>query len=243
MTKANFLPGMAYILITSLLPEFSRLSSPLLASTLFILLFINLFSANNEKITKGSIFNAGLIAGFAILIFLPSLLFLIWVYAAFAMLRPFKLNEWLLLLMGVLAPYYFLGIYLYLTDSFSWNYFYRGLSISLRTEKYTIWHAGGLFLVLMPLLAGIYYIQALSGRMLIHVRKAWILMIIYAAICFIMTFFNTGSGVENWVLILLPSAAIHGFGYFNAELKLYPKIAFWLTVVFIIAAQVFSKLW
>lgn len=243
MNKANFLPGMAYMLITSLLPEFNMLSSPLIISTLFIAIFIIIFSAHNEKITRGSIFNTGLILGVATLLFLPSAIFIIWVYIALGTLRPFKLNEWLLLLFGLITPYYFLSIFLYLSDNFSWQYFYNGLSVSLRPEKYSLWHAGALFLVLMPLLAGIYYIQALSGRMLIHVRKAWNLGIIYAIVCFVITFFNVGSGVENWVIALLPVAAIHGYGYFNAELKLYPKIAFWLSVIFIICAQVFSGLW
>lgn len=243
MNKANFLPGMAYILVTSLLPEFTMLSSPLIVSALFITLFIIIFSAHNQKITRGSIFNTGIIAGFTILIFTPSLFFLIWVYVALAILRPFKLNEWLILLLGVLTPYYFFTIILYLNDSFSWKYFYNGLSASVRSEKYTIWHAGGLFLVLMPFLAGIYYTQSLSGRMLIHVRKAWNLFIIYTAVCFGITFFNVGGGIENWTLVLMPIAAFHGFGYFNAELKLYPKIVFWITVIFVIAAQIFSGLW
>lgn len=243
MLKANFLPGMAYMLITSLLPEFNRFSSPLIVSTLFILLFIILFSAHNEKITRGSIFNAGLILGLSGLIFLPSLIFLLWVYIALGTLRPFKLNEWLLLLLGLLTPSYFLILFLYLTDSFSWSYFYNGFMMSLRPEKYTIWHAGALFLVLMPLLAGIYYIHAHSGRMLVHVRKAWNLFLIYAIIALAITFFNVGTGIENWVLILLPAAAIHGYGYFNSELKLYPRIAFWLSVAFIVAAPFLSNLW
>lgn len=243
MVKANFLPGMAYMLVTSLLPEFNRFSSPLIVSTLFILLFIILFSAHNEKITRGSIFNAGFILGLSGIIFLPSILFLLWVYIALSMLRPFKLNEWLVLLLGVLTPSYFLIIFLYLTDSFSWGYIYNGFMMALRPEKYTIWHAGALFLVLMPLLAGIYYIQVHSRRMLVHVRKAWNLFLIYTIIALAVTFFNVGTGIENWVLVLLPAAAIHGYGYFNSELKLYPKIAFWLSVAFIAAAPFFSNLW
>jgi len=243
MTRANFLPGMAYMLITSLLPELNTLSSPLIVSTLFIGPFMMLFSAHNQNVTRGRIFDAGLILGLATVIFLPSLIFLFWVYIALATLRPFKLNEWLILLMGLLTPYYFFTIILYLNDSLSLNYFYNGLTFSLLSQKFNIWHAGALFLVLMPLLSGIYYIQAVSGRMLIHVRKAWNLFILYSVICLTMTFFNAGSGVENWLLTLLPIAAIHGFGYFNAELKLYPKIAFWLTVGFIIVSQIFNTLW
>lgn len=243
MTKANFLPGMAYMIVTSLLPDFSTLSSPLIVSTLFLLIFIMLFSAHNEKVTQGNIFNAGLILGLAALIFPPSLIFIVWIYIALATLRPFKLNEWLALLLGVLTPYYFSIILLYLTDNIALNYFFNGFGIAFRYEKFSLWHAGMLFLILMPLLAGVFYIQTNSGRMLIHVRKAWNLFLLYAGVCLAITFVNVGNGIENWVLFLLPAAALHGYGYFNGELKLYPKIAFWLSVVFIIAAQIFGELW
>ena len=243
MLKANFLPGMSYMILTSLMPEFNVLSSPLIASTIYVALFLLLFSGHNQKTTKDNIFNAGLILGLAVLIFFPSVLLIILAYAILASLRPFKLNEWLILLIGTVTPAYFLGITLYLTDSLSWKYFYNGIEIGLAGEKYTIWHAGALFLTLMPFLVGFYYVQALSGRMLIHVRKAWNLFILYAAICIVISFFNIEQGLENWVLLMLPLAALHGFGYFNAELKLYPKIAFWLSAGFIIASQLFSGLW
>lgn len=243
MNKVNFLPGMAYMLLTSLIPEFNRLSSPLLVSTIFISVFIILFAAHNEKITQGKIFNAGLLLGLALLFFPPALFFIVWAFTILAMLRPFRLNEWFLMLLGILTPFYFLAIFLFLNDHLHWKYFFNGFEIGLAREKYTIWHAGGLFLVLMPLFAGIFYVQSLSGRMLIHVRKAWILFVLYGVICLVISFFNIGSGMENWVLMMLPIAALHGFGYFNAEWRLYPKLAFWLSVVFIISSQLFSGLW
>jgi len=243
MAKANFLPGIAYILTTSLLPDFNRLSSPLIVSTLFLLIFIILFSAHNDKTTRGDIYNAGLILGLAGLLFPPALIFIVWIYIALATLRPFKLNEWVVVLIGVVTPYYFLAIFLYLADQLHQNYFFNGFTLALRYEKFTAWHAGMLFLILMPLLAGVYYMQAKSGRMLIHVRKAWNLFLSYAAICMVITFVNVGSGIENWVLFLLPAAAIHGYGYYAAELKLYPWIAFWLSVIFIVTSQIFSGLW
>ncbi|MFV0605226.1 MAG: DUF6427 family protein [Niabella sp.] len=243
MNKANFLPAMAYMLVTSLLPEFNVFSSAIIVSTLFITIFSILFSAHNQNITRNNIFNAGLILGIASLIFLPSLLFIIWVYIALAILRPFKLNEWVLLLTGLITPYYFFIIILYLTDNFQWQYLYNGFIIALHEGSYNIWHAIVVFLVLLPLLVGLYYIQKQSNRMLIHVRKAWNLLTIYLIICVIISFFNTGIGIENRVLILLPVAALHGYGYYNSEVKIYPKIMFWTFIAIIISSQIFSNMW
>ncbi len=243
MSRAHFLPGMSLVIITAFIPEFTVLSSPAIASPFYILIFIILFSAHNDKITQGDIFNAGLALGIASLLFFPSLLFVIFAYTVLGVLKPFRLNEWLTMLVGLVTPYYFYAAILYLNDSLKWRYFFNGGSIGLHVERLTIWHAGALFLLLMPLLSGIYYIQSLSGRMLIHVRKAWNLFLIYIVVCFIITFFNIGVGHENWLLLMLPTAAIHSYGYFNAEWNLYPKIAFWLSVSFIAGLQLLSSLW
>ena len=43
IAKQNFLPAMAYLLATSLLPEWNYLSSPMVSNTLIIWMFIYLF--------------------------------------------------------------------------------------------------------------------------------------------------------------------------------------------------------
>src|SRR5437762_10520199 len=43
IAKQTYLPAMSYLLITSLLPEWNYLSSPLIANTLIIWMFLKLF--------------------------------------------------------------------------------------------------------------------------------------------------------------------------------------------------------
>lgn len=242
MQKPNFLSGLAYILITSFVPEFNVLSSQLIISVFYLLIFIQLFKAYNQQLTNGAIYNSGLILGIATLFFFPATTFLVWMFIAFIMLRPFKLKEWLLIILGVLTPYYFLAAYIFLTDQ-SFYLLMPKLTFGFERKIPSIWLAGALFLVLAPLLTGIYYSQSLSGRMLIHMRKAWTLFLWYIVICMVSIFFNRSQGYENWVMVMLPVAAFHGFGYLNAEVKIYPKIAFWLAVMFIIASQLLSGMW
>ncbi len=243
MAKPNFLAGMAYMLISSLLPSFNRLSSNLVAALLLLWVFILLFKSHNTKAEKNHIFNAAFLVGLASLFFLPALFFIVWIFIALAILRPFSLSEWAVALLALTTPYYFYASYLFLTDNLHIpDYFYR-LSFLSSDTRYTAWHSGALFFLLAPLFAGIYYMQANSNKMIIHVRKGWYLLIWYLTIAILISFFNIESSSENVVLALIPVAALHGYGYLNAELKIYPKIAFWLTVAFIAGSQIFSTLW
>jgi hypothetical protein len=115
-TKHTFLPAMSYLLITSLLPDWSLLSPPLLASTLIIWAFLMLFRLYNQQVVKGAVFNIGLIIGLSSMTFFPSAAFLICLLLGLLILRPFRLNEIILFLIGALTPYYFYSVYLFLTD-------------------------------------------------------------------------------------------------------------------------------
>ena len=239
VNKANYLPGMALMLVSSFIPEFNYLSAPLIVSLLYLLSFIFIFRAHNHPNARGLIFNCGLVLGVATMFFQPAVFFLVWGLLALGMMRPFRVNEWLLLLLGFFTPYYFYLIYLFLTDQ--WTTVYTMLepfSVGINLGKQQLWFAGALFLTILPLLAGVYSIHALSSKMLIQVRKGWMLFLAYFVVAVAIAFVNPGPGFTNWVLVLIPCAAVHGFGYMNSEVRLYPVIAFWLTVGYIVAIEI-----
>lgn len=239
VNRANYLPGMALMLISSFIPEFNYLSAPLIVSLLFLLSFTFIFRAHSHPNAKALIFNCGLVLGCATMFFQPAVFFLVWGLLALAMLRPFRVNEWLLLILGLLTPYYFYLIYLFLTDQWATVHtLLEPFTVGISLKKQQLWFAGALFLTILPLLAGIYSIHALSSKMLIQVRKGWVLFQLYFVVTVAIAFVNPGPGFTNWVLILVPCAAIHGFGYKSSEVRLYPLIAFWLTVGYIIAIEI-----
>ena len=119
MSRPNYLPGMAYLLVTSFFPEWNYFSAPLLINSLLIFVLGWLFKMYNHPRAKGIVFNTGLAIGISSFIFFPSITFIIWVLFALMIMRPFRINEWLLCLLGLTSPYYFYGIYLFLTGSWA----------------------------------------------------------------------------------------------------------------------------
>jgi hypothetical protein len=243
MTRPNYLAGMAYLLITSLLPEWNYFSAPLLINSILLLVLSGLFRIYNQANAKGTIFNIGLALGVAGFLFVSSLTFIIWVLLALAVMRPFRLTEWLLCILGITTPFYFYAIYIFIKGQWSWQAFLPHLSIGVPSLEQTAWLAASVFLLMVPFLAGGYYVQDNLRKMLINVRKGWSLLLLYLLTALLLPFVNTSGTFENWVMAMVPMAAFHGYTYMYARWRIFPNLLFWITVGFVIAHQYYGPGW
>lgn len=240
---STYLPGMSYLLISSLFPEWNHFSAALLINTILLFILSGLFRIYNQQKAKGTIFNIGLALGIASFLFLSSLAFVIWVLLALAVMRPFRVNEWLLCILGITTPYYFYGVYLLVEGQWSWNNLVPYLSITAPEIKQSAWVAGSAFLIVIPFFIGGYYVQENLRRMLIQVRKGWSLLLLYLLTAMIVPFINTNQNFENWILAAIPFAAFHASAYLYSKIKLVPLLLFWLTAAFVLAYQYFGPGW
>ena len=87
MSRPNYFPGMAYMLITSLFPEWNLFSAPLLVNGILVLVLSRLFKTYNQQAALGTVFNIGLALGIASFIFFPAVTFIIWILLALAVMR------------------------------------------------------------------------------------------------------------------------------------------------------------
>ncbi len=241
--KTTYFPGMAYLLITSLFPEWNYFSAPLLVNTILLFVLSQLFVIYNQQNAKGTIYNIGLALGIASFLFFPSLSFIVWILLALAVMRPFRLNEWVLCLFGISTPFYFYAIYLLVTEQWSWGRLWPYFSIRLPYVQQSIWMAGSVFLLTIPFLLGGYYVQENLRRMLIQVRKGWSLLLLYLLGAILVTFVNNTNTLENWVMVAIPFAAFHACTYLYTTIKILPVLIFWLTVAFILGYQYMGPGW
>lgn len=237
MSRPNYFPGMAYMLITSLFPEWNYFSAPLMVNFILVLVLSRLFKIYGQPNALGSVFNIGLALGIASFIFFPSITFIIWILLALAVMRPFRLNEWIVCIIGVTTPFYFYAVYLFVTDSWNWSQLWPYFSIRLPSVKQSVWLAGSVFLMAVPFLAGGYYVQESLRRMLIQVRKGWSLLLLYLLGALFIPFVNSTETFENWIMAAIPLAAFHACTYLYSTFRILPLLLFWLTVAFIIGYQ------
>lgn len=237
MSRANYFPGMSYMLITSLFPEWNYFSAPLLVNFILVLVLTRLFRVYNQPNALGAVFNIGLALGVASFIFFPAVTFIVWILLALAVMRPFRLNEWIVCIVGVTTPFYFYAVYLFISDNWSWAAIWPQFTLRLPTVNQTVWLAGSVFLLAVPFLAGGYYVQESLRRMLIQVRKGWSLLLLYLLGALFIPFVNSTGTFENWIMAAIPLAAFHACTYLYATFRILPLLLFWLTVAFILGYQ------
>lgn len=241
MYKPHYLVAMSYLLITSLVPEWNYLSSVLITNSVMVWAWPRMVSMYNHPHPKAIIFNIGLALGICSFFYLPSLLFLLLLGIALLIFRPFSITEWLVALVGILCPYYFLFLYLYLSGQFSLAVLLPNMTIFPPRFKFDFVFCTRIVLLTLPLLIGWYYIQRNRGRMLIQVRKSVALLLCYLCFALLLPLVNGFAGLEYWVLAAIPLSVYHAAGYLYARRIYWVQLLHWLTVLFIVLCFVFHK--
>ena len=128
--EISLLPGLCYILLASSIPEFLNLSPLLLANTFFIIALFELFGSFRQKSVIANIFNVGFWLGVGSLFYFSEIIFILFAFFSSSILRTFRLNEALIILIGFAVPYILSGTYFFWNDQFLWfweSQFYNNL--------------------------------------------------------------------------------------------------------------------
>ena len=234
LPRPNFLPGISYILVSSLLPDWNHFSAPLLINSLMIWIWYRMISLYNNNRPDAAIFNIGLLTGMVTLLYVPALFFLVLVFFALLIMRPFRIREWLMGLLGFTFPYYFLFIILFITNQWSWKNILPSVTITLPVMPHFLLISLGIMLLIIPFMIGGYFVQANLNKMLIQVRKSWSLTLLYLMVAVFVILINRADSYENWIVVAVPFALFHAAAYFYASDKWLGLTLHWLTFAFII---------
>lgn len=242
-SRQTFLPAMSYLLITSLIPQWNYLSSTLVATTITVWIFIKVFKLYNAGNASGAIFNIGLLLGINSFLFFPSLAFILPVLLGLMILKPFKFNEFVLLLLGVTTPYYFYIVYLFLTDKLVFSNILPEFSIKLPLMHSELWVAIAMIFLGAPFIIGGYYIQSNLRKMLIQARKNWSILLLYLFLALLIPFINSYGSLNKWIVIAAPFAAFHTCAYLYPRRQVIPLVLFFLTLGFVLVQQYATPFW
>jgi hypothetical protein len=232
--KPNFLAGMSYLLVTSLIPSWSYFSAPLLVNLLMIWAWyrmLNLYSTNQPG---AAIFNIGLLIGFCSMLYFPSIVFTLMMLFALVTMRPFRIREWIIGLIGVTTPYYFLFIILFLAGKWSWSIIFPAVQFHLPALPGSVWITISIALLVLPFIIGGFFVQNNLNKMLIQVRKSWSMLLLFLMIAATVIFMNADVAYTNWMLTALPFAAFHASAYYFPSQKIFPLALHWIIFGFIL---------
>jgi hypothetical protein len=240
MQKPNYLTGMSYLLVTSLFTEWNMLSAPLIINTLLIWVWARMSGLHNDANPKRSLFNIGIAIGLSTFFYFPSLAFVALIIFGLAIIRPFKLSEWLIALLGIVTPYYFLLAWAFLTDHWK-NYRLPGIAVTSPKFNQTNWSFVAIIVVLITCVAGFFYIQQNFRRQLIQARKSWNLVFLYLVVAVFIPFINATHTFEYWILSAVPLSALLGAAFLYPAKRMIPLVLHWVMVAFVIAIGYFVR--
>jgi len=240
MQKPNYLTGMAYLLITSLFAEWNILSAPLIINSLIIWVWSRMSKLYNEPNPKGSLFNIGMAIGISSFFYFPTISFSVLVIVGLLITRPFKLPEWIVALLGLASPFYFLLAYVYVMDKWQGYHFPR-VAVTLPHFIESRWALAAVIIVLFTTVAGFIYVQKNFRRQLVQARKSWNLIFLYLLIALFVPFINASHSFVYWILSAVPIAVIAGAGFLYPQKRAFPLILHWLMVAFAIAFSYFVQ--
>ncbi|HSZ33465.1 MAG TPA: DUF6427 family protein [Puia sp.] len=228
LPRANYLPGMCYILITSLLPDWGHFSAPLLVNSILIWCWYRMVALYNSPSPISSIFNIGVFLGFATLLYIPAIAFLLLLFFALLIMRPFRIQEWFVGFIGFTSPYYFLVLILYFTHQLQWKNLVPHISFTFPAFPTSVWIVVAVTLLVFPFIIGGIFVQNNLNKMLIHVRKSWSLLLAFLVTGVIVIIINKAGSYENWIVTAMPFAVFHSAAYYYSQNKLLAGVLHWL---------------
>lgn len=234
IAKPTYLPAMAFILVTSLFTEWNQFSAPLIVNFFLILIFYRMMVLYNVPRAGNMIFNIGLLLGVVTLLYHPAVVFIILVFFALFIMRPFRVQEWVISILGITMPYYFLALVLYFTNQWHWKHILPAVSFNLPRMPTSIFTTVSIVLLVIPFVVGGYFVQNNLNKILIQVRKGWSLLLLFLIISLSVILIHGGSDYVNWILCVVPISAFHAAAYFYPLHKNFPLILHWITFAYAI---------
>lgn len=233
--KTAFTTALAYVLLTALLPAWNNITPALLVNSILIWLVYRTLKLYNTQTPKTLIFNIGLITGSTVLCYFAASPLVLVSFFALGVFRPFRLNEWLILLLGILTPMYFLAGWLYLNDNLQLVLHQLEVFNPHGISPVNIWVTVITFGIMgVAIAAGVFFWQSNSGRQVIQVRKSWSILFVLLLLLAPVIFIIDNTWPDALLLALVPAAAFVSNSFLYPRKNIFPAILFWVFVALVI---------
>jgi len=233
--QISYLPAFTYIILTGLFPYWDVISSSLVANSLVIWILVKLLRLYDQNQPKTLEFNIGLIVGISILLYEPIAILIPVVLFALIIIRSFRISEWLVLIMGILLPFYFIFTYVFLSGNLSdFRHFLPKLDWKNPLVQPELNVILALLVMGVQLIAGIFYWQQEQVRFIIQVRKYWGVLLLVLILTLFQPIIFSVQALYASAIVIAPLACFISFGYASPKRLLLPNLLFWAAMAVIV---------
>lgn len=236
----SYLPAFTFVVLTALFPFWDAISSGLIANAFIIWILVKLNRLYDQTQPKTLEFNIGMIVGCSILLYEPIAILIPVVIFALAIIRPFRLTEWLVLIMGIVLPFYFIFTYVFLTDSAeAFTAFLPKLDWENPLAALDAKSIIALSFMGLQLLIGLYFWQDQQNRFIIQVRKYWGVMLLTLVVTFFQPIIFSSQALYASAIVIAPLASFISFCYAGPKQLMIPNVLFWISAGLIVYNHLF----
>lgn len=220
----NYLSGMSYLLITSIFHV--GFTSTLISVSFIIWILSILFNLTTQENPKKNIFNLGLLTGVSVLIFFPSFLFVLLIFFGLLIFRPFRPQEWIILILGIMAPFYFVFAFGFLLDK---SEILTIPSLFFRMPKFSLsgFEISSLLITLLLVIIGFSFAQSNMRKLLVQSRNCWTIITAFLIFALCIPFFNKTPQFYFTLFCFVPASIFVASTFYYPEKKWFINLSHW----------------
>jgi hypothetical protein len=240
LNKGNFLSGLLYVVCSSVFTPFLIFSPPLLCN--FLLLFIVYKLLNDFKSTDSisTMFDLGMVVAIGTIIYFPFVIFILLLWLALIIYKPFNWREWLAVAIGFLTIVFLLGVYFYWNNQITsfidiWKPLSSKIPFSLKINilDYIV-----LFPIALCAILGTITVRMQLFKSFVIVRKTFQLFAFTFIIALISYYLNQELRIYHFILAVIPVSTVLAHYFTYAKKRWVYETMFLVIISFIIYFQI-----
>ncbi|MEI6311892.1 MAG: DUF6427 family protein [Bacteroidota bacterium] len=205
--KLGYLPTLLFMLVSASYSSFLYMSNEFFAFIFFSISIIRLLQSLLVDETDIKVFDAAFFISIASLFYKPILPCILIVFIAIIILKNVQIKAIVFMLIGLLIPYFLLGVYMFLTDRLSQLAFHIIPELISQMNWYNhqdfLQISKTIFLGILSLL-GFVKIQASLAKSIVNIRKYYSLLLIISLVYIPMFLINKQLTTTHFIFLLLP---------------------------------------
>lgn len=217
--KNTHLPSLLFIIITGIFPTFFTLDAAIIIIFLQLWVFIRLFNLYKTQQTTMLTFDLGLIVSLASLFYFPAIAWIILVWLALLIFRPFVWREWAASIFGALTPYLFVAFFYFWVNR--WEDFIIIWQPLKNYWQINIFPKNSDYLPLLPmvliLIVSFNKLRENFYKNVVQVRKAQQLLIFSIVITAASFYIKPSFSINHFILLAAPITVFLSYYFLVAK--------------------------
>jgi hypothetical protein len=211
-----------------------------IVNLIMILLLDTIYNMYGDQSPKSKAFDAGLMVGFASLIYFPAIWFLIFIWICLVIFQNFTLRNFVITIIGVAIPIIFAGFYFFWTDQFfpKFDLYLNGFSTfkpaEFKMDVY-VWIIWSLFILL--LISGFSEVSRRIMTNAIEIRRKFRVLVFFFLIAMLTALFAGADLKFHLTLALIPLAALLSAYLSQTKKLLVPELIITLILIAIFTGK------